>query len=164
MLKNCYTRSNFNQKDFEAKGLNYLTFETLGTKYLLWPGIHWRNGSCSSSLYHFTSEAELLSCKYCLLSLLPICFSSSSLWRNEQRSLTGSGEEILIWRGPVSPKWVRQLWSREIWRELTESLYITRYAHLTDSKVFFCKSKHPGDFRSFEKKSHLLSGKIESER
>ena len=39
------------------KGFKLFNFlDVWDKKYLLWLGIHWRNGSCSSSLYHFTSE------------------------------------------------------------------------------------------------------------
>ena len=57
-----------------------------------------------------------------MIFYVPICFSSSSLWRKEHRSFTGSGEDIFIWRGPVNPRWVKQLWSRKILTKLTEAL------------------------------------------
>ena len=43
----------------------------------------------------------------------PNCLSSSSVWRKEQRSLTGSEDDSFTWLGPVSPICVKQLWSRE---------------------------------------------------
>ena len=69
---------------------------------------------------------------YLQMIYVPICFSSSSLWRKEHSIFTGSGDDIFIWRGPVSPRWVKQLWSRKILTKLSELPLLTRYACLTD--------------------------------
>ena len=69
---------------------------------------------------------------YLQMIYVPICFSSSSLWRKEHNIFTGSGEDIFIWRGPVSPRRVKQLWSRKILTKLSELPLLTRYARLTD--------------------------------